>query len=260
MLNRLEAIFIAENLRHELPLEAASGKYAHFPTTLALFGHKNLMSDEVIDVFWEFLQETSCHLVSLSLGFSGDQQLRRMLRALHCNKSVTKLEMHSLSHNDDIGFVEEFFRRKTDLTNLTFCRWHFRISDTLYGLLGSLTQLTKIKFDACGVEDEGLRLLLQHKYSFINELSLHGNRISSHGLGMLARHCRDAFPSLEILDVSANRRLLNNRENTRCFIKNVLPMLKELNVADCHSQCCGYVQIMHACGMEAIDKLALLNL
>jgi hypothetical protein len=41
-LNRLEAIFIAENLRHELPLEAASGKYAHFTTTLALFGQKKI--------------------------------------------------------------------------------------------------------------------------------------------------------------------------------------------------------------------------
>jgi hypothetical protein len=67
--------------------------------TFCLYNHH--ISDAAMDVFCGFLRETSpCHLQSLGLASNLlPRQFRRLLEALHTNRSVKELHIHGL-HDD----------------------------------------------------------------------------------------------------------------------------------------------------------------
>jgi hypothetical protein len=263
-INQLEAIFAVGNLRSELPLEGL-GNNPNQKTQLTLSGQQveddeeEGFSDEAIDVFGDFLQETPCHLISLHLNSLRHQHLRRLLQALHHNTSVKDLVIESVEENDGV-LIEELLRNKTDFITLQFwfC-YHFNASDAVTRLLSGLTQLKTLVFYSCRIGDEGVRLILQHTYPFLKDLHFRFNQLTGNGLGIMARRIPEALPSLETLVLEGNKDLLNNPENTQLFAKNVLPMLRELHINYCGDGT-GYSQIITACEADTIGKLELLDI
>jgi hypothetical protein len=265
-LTRHEAVFIADNLRHELPLEATTGTSGmnQQTTQLVLAGMPALSDEAANDVFCGFLQEAPCLLVSLALieWHRSPQQLHRLLQALHHNTSVQTLRVQGRlpDDNDCCTWMRELFRHKTDFTNLQFVNCRFRISTNLSSLLSGLMHLKILELISCRIDDQVIQVILQGKYPTLVGVSLVGNEITSHGLGFMAHQIPESLPSLERLSIACNPGLLDCPETTPRFIKNVLPMLKALDVAYCGNYF-AYIPIIKACETEiATEKLEHLDM
>jgi hypothetical protein len=82
------------------------------------------LTDEAVEVLCSCLQHTTVALFGLTLYTSLPfEQLRRLLQALHTNKSVKRLSIHDVEIENDSEFgtcVTELLQHKTDFTELFF--------------------------------------------------------------------------------------------------------------------------------------------
>jgi hypothetical protein len=76
---------------------------------------------QAIEIFGCFLRETPCCLLLqaalwiLDWGCVPQQQIRRLLEALHTNRSVKELHLHHLD-NVDASWIADLLQHKTDFT------------------------------------------------------------------------------------------------------------------------------------------------
>jgi hypothetical protein len=82
------------------------------------------ISDLAIGVFGRFLRETHCHLHDIWSWNLPDQQTRRLLAALHTNRSVKKLCIYKLLDNEGASWSANLLLHKTDIAYLHF---HFQL-------------------------------------------------------------------------------------------------------------------------------------
>jgi hypothetical protein len=115
---------------------------------------------------------TYLHLSSLLL----TEQLSKSFTALSFSKSIQKLEL--------------------DLIDLTFC------VPLLAEALAHNTSLTCLITTRCGLQDDGLKLLIGSLPSQLKELRIFGNKCRGLGLEALANCLQDPSRNLEILDIS----------------------------------------------------------
>ena len=78
------------------------------------------ISDAAIDVFAGFLRETPCLLHSLLLESLPPRQVRRLLEALHNNRSVKNLITGNIKEIEGISRIANLLRHKKDLQDC-FC-------------------------------------------------------------------------------------------------------------------------------------------
>jgi hypothetical protein len=111
------------------------------------------ISDEAIDVFVGFLRDTPCQLHTLDWWNLPPQQVRRLLEALHTNRSVKKLVIGNLQSNDAAFWITDLLRHKKDFTEFQFglCRFPFT---QILPLLGGQPNLRSLAFSDLSLFDD----------------------------------------------------------------------------------------------------------
>jgi hypothetical protein len=137
-------------------------------------GVDGTISDGAIDIFAGFLREMPCQLQALYLLEDlPPPQVRRLLEALHTNRSVKALRISSLKGDEGALWVADLLRHKADFTELGFywCRFSFT---QILPLLREQRNLTVVAFDSCHVNNEDVLLFNDPEFTllFINNILL----------------------------------------------------------------------------------------
>jgi hypothetical protein len=121
-MSQRDAEYIVECLRLLLRQEAIAQR------RFALSLDDNGISDSAIDVFGDFLRETTmqCHLRFLHLCSLPPRQIRRLLAALRSNRSVKTLCIDDETRRDNEGasWIADVLRHKTDFTCISIASRH----------------------------------------------------------------------------------------------------------------------------------------
>jgi hypothetical protein len=145
------------------------------------------ISDGGIDVFGDFLRDTSCHLRALVLWNLPHQQARRLLNSLHANRSVKNLCIADLQGEQVSSWIADLLRHKKDFTNLHLRHCRFPLKQVL-PLLRGQSNLKRLEFFNCLIGDKNTFLLFndpEFTQSFVDHVLLSPPTVKT----LLLRHC-----------------------------------------------------------------------
>ena len=140
--NQLDAEYIVECMRILLQDET-------IPERAQLAFNSGGISDGAIGVFGRFLRETTCHLQGLTVWELPSQQIRRLLVALHTNRSVKELSICELQDDECGSWIADLSRHKQDFTEILLSKSRFPLTQILPLLSKGQPQLKELGFDEC---------------------------------------------------------------------------------------------------------------
>ena len=106
------------------------------------------ISHAAIDVFVRFLRETTCPLPALWLWDLPPQQVRRLLAALHVNKSVKRFRLWKLQDNHGASWIANLLQQKKDFMDLHLCNCCFPFTQ-IFPMLRGQPHLKSLSSEDC---------------------------------------------------------------------------------------------------------------
>jgi hypothetical protein len=105
------------------------------------------------------------------------QQIRRMLAALHTNRSVKELNIFNLMYNDGASWVADLLRHKTDFTDFHLTSCSFQLFTQILPLLRGQRNLPTVRFSGCRSGNGGVNDILlfddpEYTQLFVNNVLL----------------------------------------------------------------------------------------